>query len=75
MLLRALSALFVAQAQRRHHRIFHTVMAATLVAPGHGRVVPLEPAFVVPQDGHDKQVREHVGAALARCPRPELRKA
>jgi hypothetical protein len=34
---------------------FHTLLAATLVAPGHNRVVPLEPEFVVPQDGHDKQ--------------------
>jgi hypothetical protein len=33
---------------------FHTLVAATLVAPGHSRVVPLEPEFVVPQDGHDK---------------------
>ena len=34
---------------------FHTLLAATIVAPGHNRVVPLEPEFVVPQDGHDKQ--------------------
>jgi hypothetical protein len=34
---------------------FHSLVAATLVAPGHARVVPLEPEFVVPQDGHDKQ--------------------
>jgi hypothetical protein len=34
---------------------FHTLLAATLVAPGHSKVVPLEPEFVVPQDGHDKQ--------------------
>jgi hypothetical protein len=34
---------------------FHTLVAATLVAPGHNRVVPLQPEFVVPQDGHDKQ--------------------
>ena len=34
---------------------FHAMLAATLVAPGHNRVVPLEPEFVVPQDGHDKQ--------------------
>jgi hypothetical protein len=34
---------------------FHTMLAATLVAPGHNRVVPLEPEFIVPQDGHDKQ--------------------
>ncbi len=34
---------------------FHAVLAATLVAPGHNRAVPLEPEFIVPQDGHDKQ--------------------
>ena len=34
---------------------FHTVLAATIVPPGHNRVVPLEPEFVVPRDGHDKQ--------------------
>jgi hypothetical protein len=39
---------------------FHTLMAAMLVAPGHSRVVPLEPEFVVPQDGHDKQDCETV---------------
>jgi len=33
---------------------FHTMLAATLVAPGHNRAVPLEPEFIVPQDGHDK---------------------
>jgi hypothetical protein len=41
---------------------FHTLMAATLVAPGHSRVVPLEPEFVVPQDGHDKQDCESMAA-------------
>jgi hypothetical protein len=34
---------------------FHGLVAATVVAPGHNRVVPLEPEFIVPQDGHDKQ--------------------
>ena len=34
---------------------FHTLLAATVVAPGHNRAVPLEPAFIVPQDGHEKQ--------------------
>jgi hypothetical protein len=34
---------------------FHSLMAATLVAPGHNRVVPLPPEFVAPQDGSDKQ--------------------
>jgi hypothetical protein len=33
----------------------HGLLAATLVAPGHNRVVPLIPEFIVPQDGHDKQ--------------------
>ncbi|MEA2772197.1 MAG: hypothetical protein QOD93_5159 [Acetobacteraceae bacterium] len=34
---------------------FHTMLAATVVAPGHNRAVPLEPEFIVPQDGHEKQ--------------------
>lgn len=34
---------------------FHNAVIPALVAPGHGRVVPLEPAFIVPQDGHEKQ--------------------
>jgi hypothetical protein len=34
---------------------FHAMLAATIVAPGHTRVVPLEPEFIVPQDGHEKQ--------------------
>jgi hypothetical protein len=33
----------------------HTVLAASLVAPGHNQVVPLEPEFIVPQDGAEKQ--------------------
>src|SRR5271156_5545399 len=41
---------------------FHALVAATLVAPGHRRVVPLEPEFVVPQDGHDKQDCESMAA-------------
>jgi hypothetical protein len=34
---------------------FHCLLAATLVAPDHRRVVPLAPEFIVPQDGRDKQ--------------------
>jgi len=34
---------------------FHTLLAAVLVAPGHHRVVPLEPEFITRQDGHEKQ--------------------
>ena len=41
---------------------FHTMLAAAIVAPGHNRAVPLEPEFVVPQDGHDKQDCESVAA-------------
>ena len=36
-------------------KYFHALLAAALVAPGHNRVVPLPPEFIVPQDGHDKQ--------------------
>lgn len=34
---------------------FHSMLAATLVAPGHQQVVPLEPEFIAPQDGAEKQ--------------------
>src|SRR3954467_6399725 len=34
---------------------FHAMLSATIVAPDHTRVVPLEPEFIVPQDGHEKQ--------------------
>ncbi len=33
----------------------HTVLAAVLVAPGKKHVIALEPEFITPQDGHDKQ--------------------
>jgi len=33
----------------------HTMLAATAVAPGHSKVVPLFPEFIAPQDGADKQ--------------------
>ena len=41
---------------------FHTMVSATMVAPGESRVVPLQPEFVSPQDGHDKQDCETVAA-------------
>jgi len=34
---------------------FHTLLAATVVAPGHNRVLPLMPEFIAPQDGAAKQ--------------------
>jgi len=33
----------------------HMVLAAVLVAPGYEHVIALEPEFIAPQDGHDKQ--------------------
>jgi hypothetical protein len=34
---------------------YHTLMAATVVAPGHSRVMPLFPEFIATQDGAEKQ--------------------
>ena len=34
---------------------YHSLLAATVVAPGHTRVLPLQPEFITPQDGHKKQ--------------------
>lgn len=34
---------------------YHAMLGATLVAPGHSHVLPLEPEFVAPQDGAEKQ--------------------
>jgi hypothetical protein len=34
---------------------YHAMLAATVVAPGHAKVVPLTPEFIAPQDGADKQ--------------------
>ncbi len=34
---------------------FHSFLGATLVAPGHKKVMPLPPEFIAPQDGSEKQ--------------------
>ena len=34
---------------------FHAMVSAALVAPGHDRALPLEPEFITPQDGAEKQ--------------------
>lgn len=34
---------------------FHAMVEASIVAPGHTHVVPLEPEFITPQDGAEKQ--------------------
>src|SRR5271165_4586723 len=41
---------------------YHAMLAATLVAPGHDKVIPLEPEFIVPQDGAEKQDCENMAA-------------
>ena len=34
---------------------FHSVVTPVIVAPGQDKVIALEPEFILPQDGHDKQ--------------------
>ncbi len=34
---------------------YHSMLAATIVAPGHAMALPLMPEFIAPQDGADKQ--------------------
>jgi len=41
---------------------YHGMLAATMVAPGHDKVIPLEPEFIVPQDGAAKQDCENMAA-------------
>lgn len=33
----------------------HSVVTPVVVAPGQNKVIPLEPEFILPQDGHEKQ--------------------
>ena len=40
----------------------HAVVTPVIVAPGHHRVLPLEPEFITPQDGHQKQDCESAAA-------------
>ena len=40
----------------------HQVLAATVVAPGQSKVIPLAPEFIYPQDGHKKQDCERQAA-------------
>lgn len=44
-------------------RYSHTVITPVIVQPGHHQVIPLEPEFITPQDGHDKQDCETAAAA------------
>jgi hypothetical protein len=40
----------------------HSVVTPVIVAPGNPRVIPLEPVFITPQDGHEKQDCENAAA-------------
>ena len=55
------------QCSTKHHRngtvtYSHSVVTPVIVAPGNPRVLPLEPEFIVPQDGHEKQDCENAAA-------------
>jgi hypothetical protein len=56
-----------AQCSQTHHRngqitYSHSVITPVIAAPGHNTVIPLEPEFITPQDGHDKQDCENAAA-------------
>ena len=40
----------------------HRAVTPVIVAPGNPRVIPLQPEFIIPQDGHDKQDCENAAA-------------
>jgi hypothetical protein len=40
----------------------HSAVTPVIVASGNPRVIPLEPAFITPQDGHEKQDCENAAA-------------
>jgi hypothetical protein len=41
---------------------YHSMLCATVVAPGHSMALPLMPEFITPQDGHEKQDCEREAA-------------
>jgi hypothetical protein len=41
---------------------WHSVLLPVLVAPERSQVIPLEPEFITPQDGHEKQDCEYQAA-------------
>ena len=52
------------QRTHRNGRVtsFHQVITPVIVAPGQAEVIALEPEFIAPQDGHQKQDCEQVAA-------------
>ena len=56
-----------AQCSQTHHRngqvtYSHSVITPVIVAPDNNTVIPLEPEFITPQDGHAKQDCENAAA-------------
>lgn len=47
---------------------FHTMVSAAIVVPGDSRVIPLQPEFIRPQDGHEKQDCERAGVSAGLPP-------
>lgn len=52
----------VTQHRNAHTTYSHSVVTPVIVAPGNPRVIPLEPQFLTPQDGHEKQDCENAAA-------------
>jgi hypothetical protein len=55
------------QCSTRHHKnntidYMHHAITPVIVAPGNSRVISLNPEFITPQDGHDKQDSENAAA-------------
>lgn len=63
----ASKSIHCAQCSQTHHRngqitYSHTVITPVIAAPGQSTVIALEPEFITPQDGHDKQDCENAAA-------------
>ena len=52
----------VTEHKKGQTRYSHTVITPVVVAPDCKRVIPLEPEFIIPQDGHQKQDGEMAAA-------------
>jgi hypothetical protein len=50
------------QRGKSEREYFHSMLTATLVAPGHDKVMPLVPEFITLQDGSEKQDCENMAA-------------
>jgi hypothetical protein len=59
---RWLRKLFDAETQERNSRVFSQHAGSDAGRPGHDKVIPLEPEFITPQDGAEKQDCENAAA-------------